>query len=58
MKKSVKKLVLSRETLHALNENDFPKVNGGSNGSDGGCISYCLDCATAVFTCTTGSVYC
>jgi len=53
MKKAVKKLVLSRETLLSLDENDFPKVNGGSNPG-----SACLDCDTRALTCVTNSLYC
>jgi len=58
MKKQVKKLALSRETLRALDESKLQKVNGGSDGSDGlQCAgSYCLNCGTSRNTC--GTIYC
>ncbi len=60
MKKQTRKLVLCRETLRALDEGKLEKVFGASDGSDGqACAgSYCLNCPTFVFTCTTNSVYC
>jgi len=61
MKKKVKKLALSRETLRELQENNLEKVLGASDGSDGlQCAgSYCLNCQT-VYSCplTSGSRYC
>jgi hypothetical protein len=55
MKKKLKKLMLSRETLHALDEGKLQKVNGGSDGSDGiQCAgSECLNCGTSRTTCGT-----
>jgi hypothetical protein len=54
MKKQVKKMALSRETLLTLVENDLPKVNGGSSNPG----SHCLACDTWQFTCVTNSLYC
>lgn len=54
MKKQVKKLALSRETLRGLDEDDAPKVNGGSSNPG----SHCLDCDTWQYTCVTNTLYC
>ena len=58
MRKKVKKLALSRETLRELQENNLEKVLGASDGSDGiQCAgSYCLNCGTSRNTC--GTIYC
>jgi hypothetical protein len=55
MKKQMKKLVLSRETLCALDEGRLQKVLGASDGSDGvQCAgSLCLNCGTSHNTCGT-----
>jgi hypothetical protein len=55
VKKQMKKLMLNRETLRALDEGKLQKVNGGSDGSDGiQCAgSYCLNCGTSRNTCGT-----
>jgi hypothetical protein len=46
--KSVKKLVLSRETVANLQENDLKKVAGGWTGI----VSWCYVCLSDENTCT------
>jgi hypothetical protein len=55
MKKQMKKLALSRETLRDLDEGKLQNVNGASDGSDGiQCAgSQCLNCGTSRNTCGT-----
>jgi natural product precursor len=48
MKKVVKKLALSKETLRALEESEIRVANGGNT----------WDCSTSCFTTTCGTVYC
>jgi hypothetical protein len=52
MKKTVKRLVLTRETLRSLNETSLQDILGGLNKSgDGAYGTVCSDCAPATWTC-------
>lgn len=46
MKKEIKKLALSKETLRNLEDKDFVFVNGGISGSYCGNPTCKLDCGT------------
>jgi hypothetical protein len=52
MKKTVKRLVLTKETLRSLNETSLLEALGGRQKSgDGGYGTICSDCAPATWTC-------
>lgn len=48
MKKMIRRLQLSRETLHRLDERDVARANGGVVWT--GCLSDCTQCTVPVFT--------
>ena len=57
MKKTTKRMSLSKETLRSLTHSDLREVNGAATSSrracsgDGGFGSICSDCAPDTWTC-------
>jgi hypothetical protein len=51
MKKTLKKLSLSRETLRTLTDRDSQEVKGGGTSGDTAFATVCSDCAPPSFTC-------
>jgi hypothetical protein len=51
MKKTLKKLSLSRETLRTLTDRDSRVVEGAGKSGDTGYGTICSDCAPASWTC-------
>jgi hypothetical protein len=51
MKKTVKRLVLTKETLRSLSETSLLEALGGQKSGDGGFGTICSDCAPATWTC-------
>jgi hypothetical protein len=51
MKKTVKRLVLTKETLRSLNETSLLEALGGQKSGDGGFGTICSDCAPNTWHC-------